>query len=82
MVAGRFDSNATEVIRDAIRRMQAEQTRLEAWRAAVQRGEDDIARGETVVYNGDELRAIAAEAASDDCGRPAALGAEIIQGEP
>ena len=82
MVAGRVDGNTTEVIRDAIRRMQAEETRLEAWRAAVQRGEDDIARGETVVYNGNELRAIAAEAESDDCGRPSALGAEIIQGAP
>lgn len=70
-VAGGFYGNATEVIRDAIRRMQAEETRLEAWRAAVQKGEDDIARGETVVYTGDELRAIAAEAASDEYRKPA-----------
>lgn len=82
MVAGRVDGNTTEVIRDAIRRMQAEETRLEAWRAAVHRGEEDIARGETVVYSGAELQSITAESESDDCGRPSALGAEIIQGAP
>jgi antitoxin ParD1/3/4 len=36
-VANGFYGNATEVIRDAIRRMQTEESRAAAWRAAIVR---------------------------------------------
>lgn len=49
-VASGFYGNATEVIRDAIRRMQAEETRVQAWRAAVQKGDDELNRGEGIPY--------------------------------
>jgi antitoxin ParD1/3/4 len=45
-----FYGNATEVIRDAIRRMQAEETRLAAWRAAIKLGDDQLDRGEGIAY--------------------------------
>ena len=37
-VAGGFYGNATEVIRDAIRRMQTEESRAAAWQAAIAKG--------------------------------------------
>lgn len=49
-VASGFYGNATEVIRDAIRRMQAEEDRVRAWRAAVQQGDTELDRGEGVPY--------------------------------
>lgn len=49
-VASGFYGNATEVIRDAIRRMQAEETRLAAWRAAIKTGDDQLDRGEGIDY--------------------------------
>lgn len=49
-VASGFYGNATEVIRDAIRRMQAEEARVQAWRAAVQKGDDELNRGEGIPY--------------------------------
>lgn len=49
-VASGFYSNATEVIRDAIRRMQAEEARVDAWRAAIQIGDDQLERGEGLAY--------------------------------
>jgi antitoxin ParD1/3/4 len=49
-VAGGFYGNATEVIRDAIRRMQAEESRLAAWQAAIKVGSDQLDRGEGVAY--------------------------------
>lgn len=49
-VASGFYNNATEVIRDAIRRMQAEEARVDAWRAAIQIGDDQLERGEGLAY--------------------------------
>lgn len=50
-VASGFYGNATEVIRDAIRRMQAEESRTAAWRAAIREGEDQLERGEGIAYD-------------------------------
>ncbi len=49
-VSGGFYGNATEVIRDAIRRMQAEELRVQAWQAAIKAGDDELDRGEGVAY--------------------------------
>ncbi|WP_085316840.1 type II toxin-antitoxin system ParD family antitoxin [Derxia lacustris] len=54
--------NATEVIRDAIRRMKAEETRLAAWQAAVAEGVGELDRGESLPYSAAELDAIAESA--------------------
>lgn len=43
-VASGFYGNATEVIRDAIRRMQAEEGRLAAWQAAIAKGDSQLDR--------------------------------------
>lgn len=50
-----FYGNATEVIRDAIRRMQAEETRTAAWQAAIKQGDDQLDRGEGVAYDATAL---------------------------
>lgn len=47
--------NATEVIRDAIRRMQAEESRLAAWHAAIRKGDDQLNRGEGMDYTPEGL---------------------------
>lgn len=49
-VSSGFYGNATEVIRDAIRRMQAEEGRVSAWRAALKKGDDDLDAGQSVPY--------------------------------
>lgn len=49
-VASGFYGNATEVIRDAIRRMQGEDERVTAWQAAIAKGESQLDRGEGVAY--------------------------------
>ena len=54
-VAGGSYGNATEVIRDAIRRMQAEEIRLAAWHAAIQKGDDQLNRGEGMDYTPEAL---------------------------
>ena len=64
-VVGGFYGNATEVIRDAIRRMQAEEARFSAWQAAIKKGDEQLERGEIVDYSPELLnditeRAIAA----------------------
>lgn len=50
-VAGGFYGNATEVIRDAIRRMQADEERASAFRRAVAEGEAQLDRGEGRDYS-------------------------------
>ena len=50
-VTAGFYGNATEVIRDAIRRMQAEDSRAAAWVAAIEKGSDQLDRGEGVEYS-------------------------------
>lgn len=57
-VATGFYGNATEVIRDAIRRMQAEENRMAAWQAAVKLGDVQLDRGEGVAYTDDALKDI------------------------
>jgi antitoxin ParD1/3/4 len=57
-VASGFYGNATEVIRDAIRRMQAEESRVAAWQAAIKQGADQLERGEGIAYNPDTLEDI------------------------
>lgn len=61
-VSSGFYGNATEVIRDAIRRMQAEEVRLKAWRSAIQAGDDELDRGEGVPYTAKALKEITDEA--------------------
>jgi antitoxin ParD1/3/4 len=57
-VASGFYANATEVIRDAIRRMQTEETRFSAWQAAIQKGDEQLNRGEGITYTSDTLKDI------------------------
>ena len=63
-VASGFYGNATEVIRDAIRRMQAEETRVAAWQAAIQVGDDELNRGEGIAYTPETLNDITQSAIS------------------
>ena len=63
-VASGFYGNATEVIRDAIRRMQAEEGRVAAWQAALKQGDDQLDRGEGIAYTPNTLNDITASARS------------------
>ena len=63
-VASGFYGNATEVIRDAIRRMQAEESRISAWHAAIKEGDIQLDRGEGVTYTKDTLNEITQNAIS------------------
>jgi antitoxin ParD1/3/4 len=49
-VATGFYGNATEVIRDAIRRMQVEEKRVTEFRAAVARGDAQLNAGQGIRY--------------------------------
>ena len=53
-----FYGNATEVIRDAIRRMQAEESRIAAWQAAVKKGDEQLDRGDGINYTPETLNII------------------------
>ncbi|MCX9158134.1 type II toxin-antitoxin system ParD family antitoxin [Niveibacterium sp. 24ML] len=64
-VAGGFYGNATEVIRDALRRMQAEEVRVQAWRAAIKKGDDELDRGEGIAYTSKALNDITEAALGD-----------------
>jgi antitoxin ParD1/3/4 len=57
-VANGFYGNATEVIRDAIRRMQAEESRMAAWQSAIKLGDDQLDRGEGITYSAETLKNI------------------------
>jgi antitoxin ParD1/3/4 len=57
-VSGGFYGNATEVIRDAIRRMQAEESRIAAWHAAIAKGDEQLNRGEGIAYTPEALKDI------------------------
>jgi antitoxin ParD1/3/4 len=63
-VATGFYGNATEVIRDAIRRMQAEEGRVAAWQAAIKIGDDQLNRGEGIAYTPETLNDITQSAIS------------------
>jgi antitoxin ParD1/3/4 len=49
-VGSGFYGNATEVIRDAIRRMQANERQIAVFQAAVAKGDAQLARGEGADY--------------------------------
>ena len=53
-----FYGNATEVIRDALRRMQAEDTRLAAWKSAVKVGDEQLDQGDGIAYTPDAMKDI------------------------
>ena len=54
--------NATEVIRDAVRRMQAEEVRAAAWHAAIAQGDAQLSRGDGTPYTADALSKITQDA--------------------
>jgi antitoxin ParD1/3/4 len=54
-VSAGFYSNASEVVRDAIRRMREEDEKLAALRAAVAVGDEQLARGEGAPYSAELL---------------------------
>ena len=58
-VTSGFYGNATEVIRDAIRRMQAEEQRVAAFRKAVAEGDAQLDRGEGTAYSRDLMNKLA-----------------------
>jgi antitoxin ParD1/3/4 len=57
-VASGFYGNATEVIRDAIRRMQAEEMRIDVWQRAIKKGDEQLDRGDGIAYAPETLSAI------------------------
>ncbi len=63
-VSSGFYGNATEVIRDAIRRMQAEESRVAAWQAAIAKGNTQLDRGEGIAYTAEALESITQSAIS------------------
>jgi len=70
-VTSGFYGNATEVIRDAIRRMQAEENRMTAWQAAIAKGDAQLDRGEGVPYTPELMEGITQSAIeSMDNGQP------------
>ena len=64
-VGSGFYGNATEVIRDAIRRMQAEEERIAAFRAAVAKGDAELDRGEGIAYSPELMEKITQTALED-----------------
>lgn len=76
-VASGFYGNATEVIRDAIRRMQLEESRMSAWHAAIKKGDDQLDRGEGVLYTPETLNDITQSAINAmHSGRP--IDADVV----
>lgn len=76
-VAGGLYGNATEVVQDAIRRMQAEDVRLAAWRAAIKVGDDQLDRGEGIDYSPDLLNEMT-QRAIDDMNSDHQMGADAL----
>jgi len=64
-VGSGFYGNATEVIRDAIRRMQAEEERIAAFRAAVAKGDAELDRGEGIAYSSELMESLTQTALKD-----------------
>lgn len=60
-----FYSNASEVVRDAIRRMWEEDKKLAKLRAAVDAGDKQIEQGDGVPYSAERLETITAKAPSN-----------------
>jgi antitoxin ParD1/3/4 len=57
-----FYSNASEVVRDAIRRMWEEDEKLERLRSAIQIGDEQLDRGEGIAYSAIQLDKITEKA--------------------
>ncbi len=77
-VGSGFYGNATEVIRDAVRRMQAEDARVKALHSAIAVGQSELDRGEGIAYTPELMSQIYDEAmatsGSDALTQPQALG--------
>lgn len=70
-VSSGFYGNATEVIRDAVRRMQTEEERLASFRAAVAIGDEQIEKGQGIRYTPEVRKEILKEAlARKKAGKP------------
>ncbi len=70
-VSSGFYGNATEVIRDAVRRMQADEERRNAFQTAIAVGEAELDRGEGIPYSDALMHEIWEEAlALADSGEP------------
>jgi antitoxin ParD1/3/4 len=76
-VASGFYGNATEVIRDAIRRMQAAESHMVAWKAAIAKGEAQLDRGEGVAYT-PELMDIITQAAINTMTKGQASNPDVL----
>ena len=76
-VASGSYGNATEVIRDAIRRMQSDEVRVEAWRAAIKQGDDELDRGEGIPYSTKALSNIT-EAAISSMGSGTPMDPDVL----
>ena len=61
-VEGGYYSNATEMVRDAVRRMREQDSQVGQLLAALEKGERDISAGRTVAYTPDVLKEIEQEA--------------------
>lgn len=57
-----FYSSASEVVRDAIRRMWEEDEKLERLRSAIQIGDEQLDRGEGIAYSASQLDKITEKA--------------------
>jgi antitoxin ParD1/3/4 len=64
-VSSGFYGNATEVIRDAIRRMQANERQIAAFQAAVAKGDAQLDRGEGVEYSAELMNTMTQTALQD-----------------
>lgn len=57
-----FYSNASEVVRDAIRRMKEDDKKIAAFQAAVRKGDEQLRRGEGVLFTPELLQKITDDA--------------------
>jgi len=69
-VESRYYSNATEMVRDAVRRLRQQDEHPGRLLAALEIGERDIAAGRTVSYTPDLLKQIEQEARTQAAARP------------
>lgn len=76
-IADGFSSNETEVIRDAVLRLKAEDTRIAAWQAAIAQGTTQIERGEGIAWSAEELESVT-EAAIAAMGSCATINPDVL----
>ena len=72
-----FYSNASEVIRDAIRRMREEEEKVAAMRAALKAGDDQLDKGQGLAYTPDLMQR-AANKAKDNARRGRKVDPDVI----